>query len=166
MRRMEWLMLLVGLLFLTGAGGDSLAQSYTYDRAGRLVTLTYDDSTQIAYTYDRNGNIVRIATGKNVGTDVPGPDGTGLPTEYALEQNYPNPFNPSTVIDYALPRVSYVSLRVFDILGRVVETLVADEQVAGWYSIRWDPGTAPSGIYFAQMRAGDYVSLKKMMLVK
>jgi len=151
---------------LVGTGGSAFAQSYTYDRLGRLITVTYADSTQIAYTYDRNGNIVTIATGRGVGTDVRDPVLSGLPTEYALEQNYPNPFNPSTVIEYALPRGGQVSLRVYDVLGRSVETLVAEEQKPGWYSHQWDARTAPSGVYIARLVAGGYVAVRKMILMK
>lgn len=158
--------LFVVLAFMANALGPALADTYTYDRLGRLITVTYDDSTQIAYTYDRNGNITTIATGRDVGTAVEDRVRAGLPTEYALDQNYPNPFNPSTQIDYALPSASDVSLRVYDILGRPVATLVAEQQEPGWYSVRWDGGGASSGVYIARITAGGYVAVRKMVLMK
>jgi YD repeat-containing protein len=148
------------------AGGRALADTYTYDRLGRLITVTYGDSTQIAYTYDLNGNITTIATGRNVGTAVEDRVRDGLPTEYALDQNYPNPFNPSTQIDYALPSAADVSLRVYDILGRPVATLVAEQQEPGWYSVRWDGIGASSGVYIARLTAGGFVAVRKMVLMR
>jgi hypothetical protein len=77
-----------------------------------------------------------------------------LPTEYALRQNYPNPFNPATTIQFALPKSSYVSLKVYDALGKEVTTLVSQELSPGYFTIRWNASVS-SGIYFYRLRAGD-----------
>lgn len=94
-----------------------------------------------------------------------------LPTSYRLDQNYPNPFNPRTTISYQLPTASLVSLRVFDILGRLVSTLVSGSRPAGAHVIQWDGNNEkgepmPSGVYLYQLSAGSSEVTKKMILLK
>lgn len=94
-----------------------------------------------------------------------------IPIEYALDQNYPNPFNPTTTIDYAIKTASHVELSVFNVLGQKIKTLVDQEQPANYYSITWNGDTdsgkpAASGIYFYEIKAGDFEMTKKMMLLK
>lgn len=86
--------------------------------------------------------------------------------EYSLSQNYPNPFNPTTVINYALPKASKVSLRVYDILGKEVATLVNGYEEMGKYSVQFNAYNIPSGIYFYEIRANDFVKSGKMLLLK
>ena len=88
------------------------------------------------------------------------------PNGYALYQNYPNPFNPSTVISYQLLVNSYVSLKVYDILGKEVTTLVNEEKPAGEYIVEYNASEIPSGVYIYQLRAGNYVDTKKMLYLK
>jgi len=78
--------------------------------------------------------------------------GSAVPTEYALSQNYPNPFNPSTAIQFALPKSSYVTLRVFDALGKEVTTLVSQDLSPGYFTVRWQ-ASVPSGVYFYRLHA-------------
>ena len=85
---------------------------------------------------------------------------------YNLSQNYPNPFNPSTVISYQLPVIGFVTLKVYDILGREVATLVNEEKPAGEYEVEFNGTNLPSGIYFYQIKAGNYSETKKMVLLK
>jgi len=89
-----------------------------------------------------------------------------IPKTFALRQNYPNPFNPSTTIQYDLPTNKMVSLRVYDLLGREVVTLVEKRQEAGSYQVVFDAVNLPSGIYFYRLTAGDFVSSRKMLLIK
>ena len=89
-----------------------------------------------------------------------------IPTRYALAQNYPNPFNPSTTISYQLPRDSYVSLRVYDISGKMVKTLVSENKKAGYHEINFNASGLSSGAYFYKIEAGDFSDVKKMILVK
>jgi hypothetical protein len=99
-----------------------------------------------------------------------------LPTEFSLSQNYPNPFNPSTTLSFAISHSSMVTLKVYDILGREVATLVNEEKPAGEYEIMFsvEGGSASggnasslsSGIYFYQLKAGEYIQTKKMILTK
>lgn len=92
--------------------------------------------------------------------------GTGIPQEYSLSQNYPNPFNPSTKIRFALPTASYVALKVYNVLGQEVASLVNQTLVAGSYEVAFDASRLPSGIYMYKVDAGNFVSTKKMVLVK
>lgn len=89
-----------------------------------------------------------------------------LPIEYKLEQNYPNPFNPSTIIKYAVAERSYVVINIYNIAGEEIVTLVNEEKDRGWYEIKFNSNGLASGIYLCRMQAGNYVSIKKMMLLK
>ncbi len=89
-----------------------------------------------------------------------------IPSGLMLYQNYPNPFNPSTTINYNIPKSSFVTIKVYDVLGREVTTLVKEEKMPGSYSVTFDSGKLVSGVYFYQLRAGDYTSIKKMVLLK
>ena len=89
-----------------------------------------------------------------------------LPAKFQLEQNYPNPFNPVTVIKYQLPFNSSVTLKIFDILGKEVETLVNEEKNAGYYQISFDASSLSSGIYFYTLQTENYFTTKKMILLK
>ena len=91
---------------------------------------------------------------------------TELPIEYKLFQNYPNPFNPSTFINYTIPKLSYVTLKVYDILGKEVETLVNEEKPTGTYELTWDATNLPSGIYFYRIESDVFSSTKKMIYLK
>ena len=89
-----------------------------------------------------------------------------LPTKFQLEQNFPNPFNPVTSIKYQLPYKALVTLKVFDILGKEVETLVNEEKDAGYYQTRFDGLNLTSGIYFYTLQTGSNTVTKKMILLK
>ncbi|GBD86928.1 bacterial leucyl aminopeptidase precursor [bacterium BMS3Abin03] len=88
------------------------------------------------------------------------------PLEFALEQNYPNPFNPSTVIKYSIPDNSFVTLNVYNLLGRKVATLVNDLQEAGSYEITFNASNLASGVYVYRLQSGSFNSVMKMILVK
>ena len=88
------------------------------------------------------------------------------PLSFNLSQNYPNPFNPSTRIQYAIDSRQFVSLKVYDILGKEVATLVNEEKSVGTYEQNWNAANLPSGVYFYHLQAGDYVETKKMVLLK
>ena len=89
-----------------------------------------------------------------------------VPTVFKLEQNYPNPFNPSTIIKFAVPQRSNVVLKIYDILGSELVTLVNEELESGWYEKVFNASGYASGMYVYRMQAGDYLSTKKMLLVK
>jgi Secretion system C-terminal sorting domain len=89
-----------------------------------------------------------------------------LPTEYILSQNWPNPFNPSTNIKYSVPQLLNVQIKVYDVLGNEIETLLNEEKPIGNYEITWYAENLPSGVYFFRMQAGLFTETKKMMLMK
>ncbi len=89
-----------------------------------------------------------------------------LPKEFALEQNYPNPFNPTTVIQYALPNEEKVTLKIFNLLGQEVSTLVDAVEDAGYKAVSFDATPFPSGVYFYRLQAGKFSNVKKMLLMK
>ncbi|HEY9164620.1 MAG TPA: T9SS type A sorting domain-containing protein [Candidatus Kryptonia bacterium] len=92
--------------------------------------------------------------------------GKDIPTDFALHQNYPNPFNPTTVIKYQLPVSNYVSLKVYDVLGREVAVLVERKENAGAYNASFDGSNLPSGVYFYRLQAGAFKRVKKMILMR
>jgi hypothetical protein len=96
-------------------------------------------------------------------TDVKEKD---LPESYYLSQNYPNPFNPATTIKYELPSDALVQLRVYNTLGEEVFSAVNEEKKAGFYEFIFNAGTLPSGIYIYKIQAGEFTSVKKMLLIK
>jgi len=156
--------LICSLLLLFPIWAGVSGEKYTYDPGGRLTSVTFDDSVQIAYTYDPNGNIIFIGTGK--GLVAVGEDRSDLPKTFTLSQNYPNPFNPSTAISYQLPASNLVTLKIFDILGREITTLVNEVKTPGEYSVQWDPQGQASGVYFYTLRAGDFVATRKLVLLR
>jgi hypothetical protein len=89
-----------------------------------------------------------------------------IPNRFALAQNYPNPFNISTVIHYQITTTSNVTIEIYDILGRKVETLIEEEQPSGYHRAIWNAESKSSGIYFYRIQAGDFVESRKMMLLK
>ncbi|GEM_PF-6850285 len=89
-----------------------------------------------------------------------------MPEKFVLAQNYPNPFNPSTQIEFSIPKDGYVTLKVYDMLGREVATLVNGELTASSYSITWNASNSASGVYLYKLDAGNYSVTKKMVLMK
>jgi len=88
------------------------------------------------------------------------------PDGFSLEQNYPNPFNPTTIIKYQVSELGYLTINVYDVLGNEIGTLVNEEKQVGAYEVEFDGAGLTSGIYFYQLRAGDYTDTKKMILLR
>ena len=89
-----------------------------------------------------------------------------LPSKFAMEQNYPNPFNPSTSIQYAIASRQFVTLKVYDVLGNEIATLVNEEKPAGSYEVKFSANEFSSGVYFYKLQAGDFIETKKMILLR
>ncbi len=104
-------------------------------------------------------------TGSATISSVPGEENIS-PDKFYLSQNYPNPFNPSTTIAYSIPRAGNVSVKVYDVLGNEISTLVNKEQTGGTYKVDFDASKLTSGIYFYQLTSGSFQQIKKMLLIK
>ena len=111
-----------------------------------------------AQRIDENGNLVL--------TDVNDKLNQNFPVEYRLSQNYPNPFNPNTKISWQSPAGGVQTLKIYDVLGNEVATLVNEYKPAGSYEITWSADQLPSGVYFYQLKAENYIETKKMILLK
>jgi len=97
---------------------------------------------------------------------IVGVDDNIIANNFTLEQNYPNPFNPSTTINYTLAERSAITLKVYDVLGNEVATLVNTTQEAGKYDVKFDASSLSSGLYIYTLNTGNFTSSKKMMLLK
>ncbi len=134
-----------------------------------LVTITAYSQIQfinkdIGWAYSQNRGI-HTKVGGDPLTSV-NPISSEIPKQFKLEQNYPNPFNPSTIINYQLSIISFVTLKVFDLQGKEVQTLVNKKQSAGSYSAEFNGANFSSGIYFYTIQTENYKETKKMMLIK
>jgi hypothetical protein len=132
----------------------------------------YSDTLYLSTNAPSNPFTVPVTGSGSPPTSVPP---GGVPSVFSLAQNFPNPFNPVTTISYALPVESFVSLKVFNTLGQEVATLVHESQIAGRYSVQFPVAGAnigkgseklSSGIYFYRLHAGEFVGMRKMLLVK
>jgi hypothetical protein len=154
--------------------GNTIVDGNPVSGGGSIVSLTFkvlgefeddarfDIANAIVFDGSRDSNPVVVLGSLEVQT---------TPTEFALLQNYPNPFNPETTIKYNLAEGAGVNLRIYNIVGQVVKTLVAERQSAGRYQVRWDGtddrgSTVSSGIYFYQIAAGNFRDVKRLMLLK
>jgi hypothetical protein len=90
----------------------------------------------------------------------------GIPTTYELSQNFPNPFNPATTIEFAVPREAHVTLDVYNAIGERVATLLDEHRGAGWHTVSFDASSLPSGVYLYRINAGQFTSVRKMLLTK
>ncbi len=141
--------------------------TWTAVPANEIVDLLKGDLYFNVHTPVNPGGAIRGQLGDTLSAlTAVAQTGTGIPASFALSQNYPNPFNPSTLINYQLSTGSVVTLRVYDILGREVATLVNGYQPAGSYIARFDGAHLASGVYFYRLGAGNLTQTKKMVLLK
>jgi hypothetical protein len=131
------------------------------DRIGALKGIVYYSFNQYKFVPRTNADFVNV-----VFTGVAEPLVAPLPARYELSQNYPNPFNPSTTIRYAIPAAGLTTVKVFNLLGQEVATLVNEMQTAGTYSVRFNASSLSSGLYFFRIQSGSFTAVKKMVLVK
>jgi hypothetical protein len=146
--------------FVPGHGTTNVPHHYNYTDSNASVGTWYYRLKQI----DLDGTVC-YSDGilVDVLMDV---EESPLPTTYSLDQNYPNPFNPSTTIEFALPDAGYVSLKVYNVLGKEVAMLVSSELTAGRHEARLDAAELASGTYLYRLQAGAFVDTKKFLLLK
>lgn len=148
----------------TGSGNwVTIARSFL--PAGVNIELKVIDSGENTSNVVLRADAVELNLVKEV-TDIQGQAADELPKTFNLFQNYPNPFNPTTTISYQLPAVSQVVLKIYDVLGREVKTLVDEREDAGSHSIAFNADGFPSGVYFYRLQSGKYTRIMKMMVLR
>lgn len=146
-----------------------LWQKSTPASEGRFLGNPDSTYSFFSIAHDAVGNSEPIKTEADASTTITvstEDDVADLPVQFELFQNYPNPFNPSTTINFALPEQSDVTIRIYDVMGRQIATLMNENRPAGYHNILWDAGSVASGTYFYRIQAGDFASVKKLTLVK
>jgi len=163
-----------------GANGDTLvlpnsSSNYVYFSFAVKTTIASGQSLYVRFSpwYPGAASVSKyfytqfvVIKGTTTGGTGVEQTGDGLVKEFALQQNYPNPFNPSTQISYNVPKESFVSLKVFNLMGQEVATLVSGNQTAGKYTVPFDASHVSSGIYMYRLQAGSSVEVKRMTFVK
>jgi photosystem II stability/assembly factor-like uncharacterized protein len=159
--------------FICGSNGDILSSSdagnsWTKQSTHMRTTLSklYFQNIQTGWVIGPNGLIMKTDNGG--GSNISGINNklNKLPNNFSLSQNYPNPFNPGTIINYSISSRSQVLIRVYNILGKSVLTLVNEKKEPGNYNIYFDGSGLSSGIYFYRIQAGDFSETRKMILLK
>jgi hypothetical protein len=125
---------------------------------GKSVALNGEGSLNVPASVEQAGLRMRLILSPAQVAETP--------KEYALDQNYPNPFNPSTELRYRIPRESHVVLKIYDVLGEEVATLVDRNDAPGEYTVQWDGGNLGGGVYFARLKAEQFIQSRKILLVK
>jgi hypothetical protein len=144
--------------------GEQLWCMRTYSVNGETpVAIAVDNLKNVYVSGSGNGDYMTIKYNQLTGIQ---PISNKIPDSYRLEQNFPNPFNPRTIIRFQIKDSRFVSLKVYDILGREIETLVNEIQKPGEYEVSFDAGKLSSGIYFYRLIAGEYSETKRMILLK
>jgi PKD repeat protein len=149
----------------TLAPGDSQQVTFSI-RPGQLLTTDYFSAVYIRSARGYRDTLFGTVFYFDVVNATSIHDVAQFPTEYRLEQNYPNPFNPATTIGYQLPHAGHVTLTVYDVLGREVATLVNEVKQPGTYTVQWDVSAEASGMYFYWLQVGNFIDVKKLMVVK
>lgn len=132
----------------------TLVEYYDAGSDAGVIWVGYDGTDRKLY-FDRYASVTRISNNENI-----------VPDKYQLSQNYPNPFNPETKIDFMIPKNGFVSIKVFDITGKEITTLVSSVMNKGSYSVDFNGSNLSTGIYFYKITTGSYSETKKMMLIK
>lgn len=157
-----WFVSQAGALYFTENGGNSWARQNSSPIYSNLVSISFINE-YTGWVVGTHGTILKTTTG---GVTFISQTSTEIPEKYSLYQNYPNPFNPSTNIKFDIHKQGIASLKVFDLLGKEMETLVDEQLSVGTYEVTFNASLLPSGIYFYVLKTGEFVESKKMVLVK
>jgi len=142
---------------------DSIEYITPWASTGRTVSISQGSDGNIYvlnYGFTNEGYLARI---KPFETSL---GNNQLPVKFTLNQNYPNPFNPATSIKYEIPQNGFVTLKIFNVLGMEISTLVNETKRQGTHEVTWSASDFPSGVYFYELSAGEFKQRKKMMLIK
>lgn len=151
-----------GEIYKTTNGGDNWDTLQKIITSGSISSI-YFTSENTGWAIGGIGAILKTTTGGNVFVTQ---SSTTIPDNFYLKQNYPNPFNPNTVISFQLPVAGFISLKVYDINGRVISEIVNETLNAGEYKINFDGSAFPSGVYYYKLTSGNFAETKKMILLK
>ncbi|HLP17916.1 MAG TPA: T9SS type A sorting domain-containing protein [Bacteroidota bacterium] len=155
-----------GWVFLARVTSQSYMDNSFTEIPGFPYSVQYRvRAVSIDEAYSDYSSVITVQ-GKTGTLQKKGDAGQSVPAEFSLDQNYPNPFNPSTTISFALPKDEMVTLKIYDMMGHEVATLVNDYQSAGQYSISYDASKLSSGTYIYRIQAGKFSSVKKMQILK
>ncbi len=149
----------VGLEKTTDAGLTWSDQLSAFSKYFESISFI---SPKIGWAVGWNGQIVHTTNGGITSVE----DGEQSAYHYVLIQNYPNPFNPSTIISFYACQTGFATIKIFDVLGREVQTLLNESIVAGLHKIQWNPVSIPSGIYFYQLHINSFIETKKLIFLK
>lgn len=150
-------------LIINNAAGVSLSLATTINGVLRLMAGEFDNT--VPFTLGPNGSISYEGGSLKIPVSVELRN-TNIPESFFVEQNYPNPFNPATTIIFGLPAASHVTVKVFNLLGHEVATILDKSKEAGMHTLQFDAANLSAGIYFCRIQAGDFVAIKRMVLVK
>jgi hypothetical protein len=162
-----WMGSLEDAVFAAGRASNAGIFAFGTDTAEAGTGVYTSQFTSEPYTISRAGitSLGTFAVGK-FGTITSVDKIDQVPLVFKLSQNYPNPFNPSTVISYSLPRGSFVDLKIYDVLGNEVRTMVNERQSAGNHTVRFHAGGLPSGVYFCRLVAGGYSETRRLLILR
>lgn len=158
-----WLIGAFGNIYCTSDGGDNWEEQFSYTHQDLYALDFIDENNGWAVgwwgtiLHTTNGGITSVDNKERLNS---------VPENFLLYQNYPNPFNASTTIQYQLPESGFITLKIYDLLGREIITLVNKEQTAGRYEVNFNASNLASGIYFYQIKSGSFVLTKKMVYLK
>jgi hypothetical protein len=146
----------IGTAYLTSGSHTVLKLDNTGLQSGRYLVT---DAVMLMINRKLSPNVIITEIKKNL-------ESQNTPSNFKLFQNYPNPFNPTTIISFTLAKSTHVQLLVFDLLGNEIKKLVDADKPAGSYNFTFDSKNLASGVYFYQLRTNDFISTKKMILLK
>jgi YD repeat-containing protein len=155
--------LVLAAIAVTVPGRADAADSFTYDDLGRLTSATYGVGVIVVYTYDDNGNVLTITTSYG-GSGVE--EEAATPLRFALGAATPNPGSGPRAIAFSIPEAGRVSLRVFDVAGRLTATLLDRALPAGRYESRLSPAGWAAGVYFYRLSLGERTLTGRMVLLR
>jgi hypothetical protein len=158
-------LVVIGSQIVAGAGDGIYVSRLDYLRWTRTTSMT-------AYSFALGDSNLYAATNTGIwqyplsklSVSVKPTSPAEAPSTFSLEQNYPNPFNPSTVIEFSIPRSAYVALKVYDVLGKEVATLLSESLPQGTHTVKWSAKGLSSGVYFYRLNANEFTEAKKLVL--
>jgi len=154
-----------GTILMTEDGGDNWSTRRSFTNNTLNSVCFADDNT--GWVVGESGTVLKMTMSDLITSIEEEPFAySPVPQEFELKQNYPNPFNPSTIIEFSIPESEYVILKIYNLLGQEVVTLVSDKFTPGVYKYEWDASGFASGVYIYKFQAGAFQDVRKMVYLK